>query len=74
MRVAAQVYSAIQTGAKMDMQTMEQALADLIKKGIVSMEEGLAKSSRPDELQRLAGSAVGDMGMMANAKPGAKRS
>jgi twitching motility protein PilT len=71
---AAQVYSAIQTGAKMSMQTMEQALADLIKKGIVSMEEGLAKSSRPDELQRLAGSAVGDMGMMANAKAGAKRS
>ncbi|MEN9870654.1 MAG: hypothetical protein RLZZ171_1642, partial [Cyanobacteriota bacterium] len=28
----------------------------------------------PDELQRLAGSAVGDMGMMANAKAGAKRS
>jgi twitching motility protein PilT len=71
---AAQVYSAIQTGAKMEMQTMEQALADLIKKGIVSMEEGLAKSSRPDELQRLAGGAAGDVGMMANGKVPAKRS
>ena len=71
---AAQVYSAIQTGAKMDMQTMEQALADLVKKGIVSMEEGLAKSGRPDELRRLVG-AAGDMGMgaKANAKAGAKR-
>ena len=71
---AAQVYSAIQTGAKMDMQTMEQALANLIKKGIISLEEGLAKSSRPDELQRLAGAAAG-MGMVANAnsKAGAKR-
>jgi twitching motility protein PilT len=58
----------------MEMQTMEQALADLIKKGIVSMEEGLAKSSRPDELQRLAGSAAGDVGMIANGKAGAKRS
>jgi twitching motility protein PilT len=71
---AAQVYSAIQTGGKMEMQTMEQALADLIKKGIVSMEEGLAKSSRPDELQRLAGGAAGDVGMMANGKVPAKRS
>ena len=71
---AAQVYSAIQTGAKMDMQTMEQALADLVKKGIISMEEGLSKSARPDELQRLAGAAAG-MGMAANAngKAGAKR-
>ena len=71
---AAQVYSAIQTGAKMDMQTMEQALADLVKKGIISMEEGLSKSARPDELQRLAGAAAG-MGMAANVngKAGAKR-
>ena len=71
---AAQVYSAIQTGAKMDMQTMEQALANLVKKGIISLEEGLAKSSRPDELQRLAGAAAG-MGMVANvnSKAGAKR-
>jgi len=71
---AAQVYSAIQTGAKMDMQTMEQALANLVKKGIVSMEEGLAKSGRPDELRRLVG-AAGNMGMGANAntKASAKR-
>ena len=71
---AAQVYSAIQTGAKIDMQTMEQALADLVKKGIVSMEEGLAKSSRPDELERLVGNAGGmNMGANANTKVGAKR-
>ena len=71
---AAQVYSAIQTGAKMDMQTMEQALANLIKKGIVSMEEGMAKSSRPDELQRLAGAATGMVTMAnTNTKAGARR-
>ncbi|MGL5832122.1 MAG: type IV pilus twitching motility protein PilT, partial [Waterburya sp.] len=64
---AAMVYSAIQTGAKMDMQTMEQALADFVKKGIVSMEEAIAKSSRPDELQRLAGAAA-DTGMVTNTK------
>ena len=64
---AAQMYSAIQTGAKMDMQTMEQALASLIKKGVVSLEEGMSKTARPDELQRLAGAAT-DMGMMAKTK------
>ena len=67
---AAQMYSAIQTGAKMDMQTMEQAIAELIKKGIVSMEEGLTKSARPDELQRLVGAG---MDMMTNAQTNAKR-
>ncbi|WP_036482313.1 type IV pilus twitching motility protein PilT [Myxosarcina sp. GI1] len=57
---ASQVYSAIQTGAKMDMQTMEQALANLVKSGTISIEEGLAKSAKPDELQRLvAGSGMG---------------
>ena len=72
---AAQVYSAIQTGGKMDMQTMEQALADLVKKGIISMEEGLGKSARPDELRRLVG--AGGMSMAANpsgkARAGTKR-
>ena len=56
---APQIYSSIQTGVKLGMQTMEQALANLVKTGVISMEEGLAKSSRPDELQRLlAGSNV----------------
>ncbi|MGY6530249.1 MAG: type IV pilus twitching motility protein PilT [Cyanobacterium sp.] len=50
---APQIYSSIQTGVKLGMQTMEQALANLVKTGVISMEEGLAKSSRPDELQRL---------------------
>ncbi len=62
---ASQVYSAIQTGAKLKMQTMEQALANLVKSGVIDMEEGIAKSSKPDELQRLVG---GGMGMTAQAK------
>jgi twitching motility protein PilT len=55
---APQIYSAIQTGAKLGMQTMEQALATLVMAGTISMEEGLSKSGRPDELQRLIGGAV----------------
>ena len=52
---ASQVYSSIQTGAKLGMQTMEQALANLVKTGTISMEEATGKSSKPDELQRLVG-------------------
>jgi twitching motility protein PilT len=56
---APQIYSAIQTGGKLGMQTMEQALAGYVKTGTISMEEGLAKSSKPDELKRLvAGSGM----------------
>jgi twitching motility protein PilT len=50
---APQVYSAIQTGAKLGMQTMEQALTNLVLSGMVSFEEAMSKSGKPDELQRL---------------------
>lgn len=50
-----QMYSAIQTGAQHGMQTLETALANLYKKNLVSAEDALAKSSRPDELRRLIG-------------------
>ena len=51
----AQIYSGIQTGAGVGMQTLEAALADLYKKGLVTEEDALMKSQRPDELRRLAG-------------------
>ena len=34
---------------------MEQALANLIVSGVITLEEGLSKSGKPDELQRLIG-------------------
>ncbi len=52
---SAQIYSAIQTGAGMGMQTLEAALAQLIKLNLVAPEDALVKSQRPDELKRLAG-------------------
>lgn len=55
---AAQIYSAIQTGGKLGMQTMEQALANLVVSGVISIEEGISRSAKPDELQRLIGGAV----------------
>ncbi|MGB0560949.1 MAG: type IV pilus twitching motility protein PilT [Spirulinaceae cyanobacterium] len=53
-----QMYSSIQTGMKMGMQTMEQALAELVKSGTVAFEDALGKSGKPDELQRLVGGAA----------------
>ena len=48
-----QMYSAIQTGASQGMQTLETALANLYRSKLISAEDALAKSSRPDELKRL---------------------
>ena len=52
---SAQIYSAIQTGQGYGMQTLEAALSELYKQGLVTAEDALAKSQRPDELKRLAG-------------------
>jgi twitching motility protein PilT len=54
---APQIYSAIQTGMKLGMQTMEQGLANLVVNGVVAFEEAIAKSGKPDELQRLVAGA-----------------
>jgi len=45
-----QVYSVMQTNTARGMQTMEQALADLAIRRVVTLEEALARSSRPDQL------------------------
>ena len=50
---AAQIYSTIQTSSGSGMQTLEAALADLYKKGVATLEDVSAKSSRPAELKRL---------------------
>ena len=69
---AAQIYSAIQTGMKMGMMTMEQSLAHHVKTGAISFEMASSKSSKPEEMQRiLAGSGGIGAGAMA-PKVGAK--
>jgi twitching motility protein PilT len=50
-----QIYSAMQTGGKFGMQTMDAALVELVRSGLISREEAQKRSSNPDELQRLAG-------------------
>jgi len=48
-----QVYSVIQTGQKDNMQTMNQALFNLCKKGDISEEEALASTTEPRDLERM---------------------
>src|SRR6266516_1562421 len=45
-----QIYSVMQTNTSRGMQTMEQSLADLITRGVVELEVGLSRSSRPAQL------------------------
>jgi twitching motility protein PilT len=44
----AQMYSAIQTGAQLGMQTLDQNLQDLVKRNIVSMSEARSKAANKD--------------------------
>jgi twitching motility protein PilT len=45
-----QIYSIMQTGTQRGMQTLEQALVDLVARGKISQETAIARSSRPDQL------------------------
>ncbi|HVW89085.1 MAG TPA: type IV pilus twitching motility protein PilT, partial [Gaiellaceae bacterium] len=49
----AQIYSYMQTGSRAGMQTMEQALADLVARRVVDADAAIARSSRRDELVSL---------------------
>jgi twitching motility protein PilT len=45
-----QVYTVMQTNTARGMQTMEQALADLAARRVVTVEDALSRSTRPDQL------------------------
>ncbi|HMP52606.1 MAG TPA: ATPase, T2SS/T4P/T4SS family, partial [Candidatus Melainabacteria bacterium] len=57
-----QLYTTMQMGTRSGMQTLEQSLANLVKARVISLEEALSKSSRPDDLHQLLGTK--------NARPG----
>ena len=50
---AAQIYSTIQTSSSVGMQTLETALANLYKQGLITIEDAMLKTSKPNELKRL---------------------
>ena len=52
-----QIYSAMQTGGRFGMRTMDASLVRLMRAGLISRDEAEKRSSNPDELERLMGSA-----------------
>jgi twitching motility protein PilT len=50
-----QLYSALQTGAQVGMQTMDTSLAQLVRENKITRELAEARSSAPEELRRLMG-------------------
>jgi twitching motility protein PilT len=49
-----QIYSSMQAGGKYGMQTMDQALANLVKSGAVSMATAVERCANAEDLRRLA--------------------
>jgi twitching motility protein PilT len=60
-----QVYSIMQTAGKKGMQTMEQALAELVLRGVINEDVALGRSSRPEMLLGLLG-RVGQTGSVGD--------
>jgi twitching motility protein PilT len=54
-----QVYSVMQTGTQHGMQTMDAALAQLVRAGKITRQAAEQRSSTPEELRRLLGGAGG---------------
>ena len=50
-----QIYSALQTGGTHGMQTMDAALADLVRRTKITRELAESRASAPEELRRLMG-------------------
>jgi twitching motility protein PilT len=65
-----QIYSAIQSGSKYGMQTMNQSLAELIKRRHISREDGMNRSTLPEELAQLLQSEGGGAPSAAAAAGG----
>jgi twitching motility protein PilT len=50
-----QIHNAMMSGRKLGMQSMDDSLADLVRRGIVPREQALRRAQHPDELARLLG-------------------
>ena len=58
---SSQVYSQLQVGAKYGMQTLEQALAIHVEKGLITKEEAYFKCNRPNVLNGLFETSMEDI-------------
>ena len=53
-----QIYSAMQAGAKFGMVTMDQMLAHLVKRGLVTHNDAVERCANPEDLRRLIEAAM----------------
>lgn len=56
-----QIYSVLQTGGAQGMQTMDAALASLVRAGTITRQLAESRSTTPEELRRLLGGAMAVM-------------
>lgn len=64
-----QIPSAIQTGAKFGMQTMDQHLRDLYLQGVITYDDAITRAMQPEELKKMIESTQG--GVSAGPQPAA---
>ncbi|HWJ62022.1 MAG TPA: PilT/PilU family type 4a pilus ATPase [Acidimicrobiales bacterium] len=50
-----QIHNAMMSGRKLGMQSMDDSLADLVRRGLVTLEQAQRRAQNPDELSRLIG-------------------
>ena len=50
-----QIYSMMQTGSQHGMQSMDSALVNLVRQGVISMQMAQERAGNPEELRRLMG-------------------
>jgi twitching motility protein PilT len=50
-----QIYSTMQAGGKLGMQTMDHALAALVKDGTITLKTALERGANPEDVKRMAG-------------------
>lgn len=48
-----QIHNAMMSGRKVGMQSMDDSLADLVRRGVISVEHAARRAQNPDELTRL---------------------
>jgi twitching motility protein PilT len=72
-----QIYSVMQTSTSRGMTTMEQSLAELVQRGVITAEAAFARSSRPDQLagllERAGYSSLGSFSDPAGNAPALNR-
>lgn len=52
-----QIYTSMQTGTQSGMQTMDQSLADLYRRGKITLNTAISRSMDPQDLKRILGKA-----------------